>query len=315
MPRPAEEYLAAALSLMERNALHRDHVDWHALRSACSRRAAGSSVPADTYDTIRWALTQLEDRHSFFAPPERGDAAVAAGKWEGEVSLPGGDWLPDRIACLRVPGFRGSPRHATQYADALQTQIAEMDAVNPVGWVVDLTENWGGDMWPMLAGLGPLLGEGPLGSFVFQDESPALWSYRAGRAWLRDVAFARTTGDGYRLRATAAPVALLVSDRTASSGEAVLIAFVGRLNARSFGTSTCGLTTANAGFSLPDGATVMLTVGTYADRLGRVYGHAIEPDHCVQGDVRKIQARAAAWIEATKTAAREPPSVHDRSVT
>ena len=303
MSRPADEYLAAALMLIERNALHRGRIDWAALSSACTRRAAGASSPADTYDTIRWALTQLEDRHSFFAEPERGDAAVAAGKCDEDVSLPGGEWLADRIACLRVPGFRGSMRHATQYADALQTQIAEMDAANPVGWMVDLTENWGGDMWPMLAGLGPLLGEGELGSFVFPNEPAAPWSYRAGQAWLRDVAFARTTGDGYRLRAAAAPVAVLVTDRTASSGEAVLIAFVGRPNARSFGTASRGLTTANAGFSLPDGATLMLTVGTYADRLGRVYGHAVEPDQWVQGDVREIQARAAAWIDATKTAA------------
>jgi carboxyl-terminal processing protease len=315
MSRPSEEYLAAALSLMERNALHRDRVDWHVLRSVCSRRLEGASVPADTYDTIRWALTQLEDGHSFFAPPERGDAAVASGEFEQEVSLPGSEWLADRIACLRVPGFRGSPRHATQYADALQTQIAEMDAADPVGWMVDLTGNWGGDMWPMLAGLGPLLGEGALGSFVFQDEPPAVWSYRAGRAWLRDVAFASTTGDGYRLHANAVPVALLVTDRTTSSGEAVLLAFVGRANARSFGTSTRGLTTANEGFSMPDGATIFLTVGTYADRLGRVYGHAIEPDQYVQGDVREIQTRAAAWIDEMKTAARKPPFLHDRSVT
>jgi carboxyl-terminal processing protease len=300
MHRPAEEYLAAALSLMERNALHRNQVDWRALRLVCNHRAAGASVPADTYDTIRWALMQLEDRHSFFAPPERGDAAVAAGEWEGEVSLPVGEWIGDRIACLRVPGFRGSPRHATQYADTLQTAIAEMDASDPVGWMIDLTENWGGDMWPMLAGLGPLLGEGELGSFVFPDELPAHWIYRTGGAFLRDVAFARTSGDGHRLRANAAPIAVLVTDRTASSGEAVLIAFVGRPNARSFGAGTRGLTTANEGFSLPDGATVMLTVGTYADRLGRVYGHAIEPDQRVQGGIREIEARAAAWIESAR---------------
>jgi C-terminal processing protease CtpA/Prc len=304
MPCSADEYLAAALSLMERNALHRDRIDWPKLQRAAAQRVEGASAPADTYDAIRWALTQLDDRHSFFAPPARGDAAIAAGEYDADVTLPGGEWLADRIACLRVPGFRGSPRHATQYADALHMHIAEMDASDPVGWMIDLTENWGGDMWPMLAGLGPLLGERSLGSFIFPHDPPAVWSYRAGHAWLRDVATAKATDHGYRLRTTAAPLALLVTDCTASSGEAVLIAFVGRPNARSFGRNTRGLTTANEGFSLPDGATVMLTVGTYADRFGRVYGHAIEPDQYVQGDVLEIQARAAAWIAATKTAAR-----------
>jgi carboxyl-terminal processing protease len=297
MPGPAEDYLAAALALIEQHALHRDRIDWHGLRSACIRRAARAVAPADTYDTIRWALTQLEERHSFFAPPKRGDAAIARGECEDEASLPGGEWLAGRIACLCVPGFRGSPRHAARYADTLQAWIAEMDANDPVGWIVDLTDNRGGYMWPMLAGLGPLLGEGELGSFVFPNELPARWSYRAGGAFLRDVACARTTGDGFRASAAAVPIAVLVTGRTASSGEAVLIAFVGRPNARSFGTNTRGLATANEGFSLPDGATIMLTVGTCADRFGRVYGHSIEPDHHVQGDVREIQARAAAWIE------------------
>ena len=303
MPSPAEDYLAAALSLMERHALHRERIDWSALRRKCARLAAGLSAPAETYDTIRWALTQLEERHSFFAPPERGDAAIADGEYVAELSLPGGELLADRLACLRVPGFRGSPQHATRYADVLQTLIAEMDAASPGGWMVDLTENWGGDMWPMLAGLGPLLGEGPLGSFIFPDHPPAIWRYRAGQAWLDGDSLAKTAGDGYRLRVASPPVALLVSERTASSGEAVLIAFVGRPNARSFGANTRGLTTANEGFSLADGATIMLTVCTYADRLGRVYGHAIEPDQRVQGDVQEIQTHAAAWIDATKTAA------------
>ena len=299
MPGPAEDYLATALALMEQHALHRDRIDWRALRLASARHAAGASAPAETYDTIRWALTQLEERHSFFAPPECGDAAVASGEYEGENSLPGGEWLADRIACLRVPGFRGSPRHATRYADALQTQIAEMDAADPVGWVVDLTENWGGDMWPMLAGLGPLLGEGPLGSFTFPHDTPAIWSYRAGQAWLDDVARARSGSRAYQLHVAAPRVALLTSERTASSGEAVLIAFIGRPNTRRLGMPTRGLTTANDGFLLPDGATIMLTIGTFADRLGRVYGHTIEPDQYVKGDLQEIQAHAKAWIRET----------------
>ena len=90
-----------------------------------------------------------------------------------------------------------------------------------------------------------------------------------------------------------------MTEQTASSGEAVLIAFVGRPNTRSFGTATRGLTTANDGFPLPDGASIMLAVGTYADRLGRVYGQAIEPDQCLEGGANETGIRAAAWIRET----------------
>jgi C-terminal processing protease CtpA/Prc len=97
-------------------------------------------------------------------------------------------------------------------------------------------------------------------------------------------------------------MALLMTTDTASSGEAVVIAFIDRPNTRRFGTATRGLTTANDGFPLPDGATLMVTVGTFVDRFGRVYGQAIEPDQYVGGQDSQIQTVAAAWIHATAKA-------------
>lgn len=60
MPNPADEYLAAALAIIEQHAMHRARIDWTALRLAAARHAAGAFTPADTYDTIRWLLTQAE---------------------------------------------------------------------------------------------------------------------------------------------------------------------------------------------------------------------------------------------------------------
>jgi C-terminal processing protease CtpA/Prc len=295
---------------MEQHAMHRDRIDWTALRIASARRAAGAATPADTYDAIRWALTQLEDGHSFFNPPERSETAMARGECDSDATVPGALLRTDRIGHLEVPGFLGSAQQGTRYADELQRQIAEMDAADPVGWMVDLTGNWGGNMWPMLAGLGPLLGEGPLGSFVFPHLPPAVWSYRAGQAQLGGAALAQTSHGGYRMPNGAWPLALLMSNRTASSGEAVLIAFAGRPNTRRFGTATRGLTTANSEFPMQDGATLGVTTGTYADRRGRVYGEAIEPDQYVDGDGGHIQTCAAAWIHA---AGRAEESVRQKS--
>jgi len=300
MPTEAEDYLAGALDIMQGNALHRDNIKWGAARAEASRRAIGACSSAETYDAIRWALSQLKDDHSFLGPPDRGHTAIANGQCDREATMPNGHLRADRIAYLHVPAFRGSPQLVTRYADLLQAFIALLDDLDPVGWMVDLTDNGGGNMWPMLAGLGPLLGEGPLGSFRFPTQPPAIWSYRAGRALLDDVSLANTTNAGYSLRHPPKPVALLSSRRTASSGEAVLIAFVGRPYTCRFGTSTRGLTTANDHFPLPDGATLFLTVGTFADRLGRVYGQAMEPDYFCNEAEDQIQIGAAKWIHASE---------------
>ena len=51
-------------------------------------------------------------------------------------------------------------------------------------------------------------------------------------------------------------------------------------------------------FLLSDGATLLLTVGTFADRFGHAYGQAMEPDCFCDGTEDQIQVRAAKWIQA-----------------
>ena len=85
-------------------------------------------------------------------------------------------------------------------------------------------------MWPMLAGLGPLLGEDTLGGFASLD-SLALWGYHKGTAWI-----GRPSQVDVRTPVTLDPlpvVAVLTDGRTASSGEAIVIAFRGRSRTRS----------------------------------------------------------------------------------
>jgi hypothetical protein len=78
---------------------------------------------------------------------------------------------------------------------------------------------------------------------------------------------ARTSADTYR----AIQMAL-------REGEAIAVAFRGRSGTRSFGQSTGGLSTANQHYPLSDGAWLLLTVSTFADRTGQVYGQSIAPD-------------------------------------
>jgi C-terminal processing protease CtpA/Prc len=79
-------------------------------------------------------------------------------------------------------------------------------------------------------------------------------------------------------------VAVLTGARTASSGEAVAIAFRGRARTRSFGAPTAGLTSANAAFDLPDASRIMLTTAIDVDRDGKRYDGPLVPDELVRSD-------------------------------
>jgi C-terminal processing protease CtpA/Prc len=181
-----------------------------------------------------------------------------------------------------MPGFTSTAQTAQRaFADQLHAILKQLDAHVSCGWIVDLRRNTGGNVWPMLAGIGPLLGEGNVAAARYADGSRVAMWYRAGQAGLGDFAQLTVSGEPYRSGAATLPVAVLTGEDTASSGEAIAVAFRGRPDARSFGAATRGISTGNRSFPLSDGAALVLTVATTADREGRLYGGAIEPDQAV----------------------------------
>ena len=79
-------------------------------------------------------------------------------------------------------------------------------------------------------------------------------------------------------RLPAAPVAVLTDGRTASSGEAVAVAFRGRPDVRTFGAATAGMTSANETHRMRDGAVIVVTVADFADHRRTVYRGPLPPD-------------------------------------
>jgi carboxyl-terminal processing protease len=152
-------------------------------------------------------------------------------------------------------------------------------------------------MYPMLTVASPLLGEGKAGAFVTPDGTTTEWGIRARHVYLgrrRTFVFRRIPKPANR------PVAVLTNGRTASSGEAVLVSFLGAENVRTFGEPTAGFATANQTFPLPDGARLAITTAHMADRTGRTYGNTpIAPMTLVSnsGDNHdRVLDTAIAWL-------------------
>jgi hypothetical protein len=279
----ASAYLEEALDIMQNNSLYRDTIDWDQLRKSTFEVAQYAQTPADAYGAIRFALVQLGDHHSHFLTVE--DRTQVQGLTADDNPPPRGKLMLDKIGFIAIEGFQGfdSNKHATN----IQHVIRGLDAQNPCGWIVDLRENTGGSMRSMLAGLGPLLGEGEVGAFVDADGHKEIWSYENGQALLGGQIIAQVDGPAYQLKAVSPPVAVLTGVNTASSGEAVVVSFRGRPDTRSFGLYTAGLSTANDSFALSDDAWILLTTSVFADRTGQTYGDRIYPDELID-DVRKF---------------------------
>lgn len=291
MPEPppqstARDYLDAALDLIEKRAYYADRIDWPELRESSRALAKDARRPADTYPAIKQALAALGDRHSHLVSPD----ATARQRSEDTRNDYGVESAAlESIGYVRVPGFAGvGQAPGAAFAAQIRSALRAQADGGACGWIVDLRGNMGGNMHPMLAGLRDLLGAGELGYFVNRD---------GRQPW-------RAMGNG-EPTLTDSPVAVLIDGRTASSGEAVLLSFVGRPETRSFGAGTFGVSTVNTLLPLSDGATLALTIGVQADRSGRTYGGVIAPDQAIEntrsdpgreGDA--VVAAARSWLES-----------------
>lgn len=295
MSAAASAYLDALLGLMQSNSIKRLTIDWTAFRNNVIAAAGSAQTIADLNPAIRVAITQLGDGHSSY----RGAGATTSIFVGTRTCRPSGaaqPSLPATIGYVKVTAFSGSGDAATAFADQVQNAIVAADRDDLVGWVVDLRGNGGGNMWPMIAGVGPLLGEGPLGYFIGPTGAETLWEYRNGASISGGFAITRVTAP-YRVRREQPRVAVLSDNGIASSGEATLIAFRQRPNTRSFGEATCGLSTANATYTLSDGGTLTLTTSVMADRQKTPFGDSIAPDEVFISQADAVQ-RAIAWLQS-----------------
>ena len=289
----AQRELDSAFAIVRRGSLWRDTVTWSRVEPDVRALAAGSETAADTYTAIRALLARLGDHHSFLMRPQ-GAAAFRTGGAENPRPLV--RVQADGVGYISVPAYSGANQAAAEsYVRAVHDSLARAVA-NGAGtcrWILDLRTNGGGNMWPMLGGLRPFLGDAGLGSFVSAAGTGPLWHARDQVDLKPSVTLAPLES---------ANVAVLTGPRTASSGEAVTISFIGRPRTRSFGLPTAGLSTANATMALPDGAMILLTTAVEADRTGKRYGEKLPPDEIIPAGVVGAtddpqMDRAIAWLK------------------
>jgi len=308
----AQIYLSTALNIMQTHSIRKYEVDWPPLRAKALEMAKNAVTTADTYDAIRYVLTALGDNHSAFYPPEPGgqsEAVFSVGPTPALTQLqnaaPHGERLESRTGYVWMPSFssRGlSTVEIVEHATSYHTIIRQTDTTGMCGWIVDLRSNGGGNMWPMLAGIGPILGKGMVGQFVDPDLNTTYWYYQTGKSMSGSYVVVEVDGTPYELIDPDPAVAVLTGRRTASSGEAQVVAFRGRPDTRSFGEPTHGVPTANQGFPLSDGALLNLTVAWMADRTGQTYDSPLPPDVPIPGDptwepaTDPVVQAAEAWV-------------------
>lgn len=283
----ASAYVLEALDFIEDNGLFVPDVDWAAARESVIEQTVNARTPEETHGPLREALDLAGGRHSALRDP-----------WPSAgfsyILLPEADSLSGGVSVINIPAFRSPrPEHVEEYATAAREAIDSHSDDAYCGWIVDLRENYGGNVWPMLSALTPLLPDGPLMQFVDRDGNRSVVSTRDEGLYADDQRLASASGRSSDM--THLPVAILQSGETSSSAEAVVLSFMSRENVRTFGADTSGLTTGNVVKTMPDGMVLRVTSSFMASNSGEPAGGAL-PAQTVTGDPLSA---ASEWLSDT----------------
>jgi carboxyl-terminal processing protease len=171
-----------ALRLVHANAVYMPESSWPpVVRRARTLVAAAKTIP-ETYAALTYVVQQLQlrgDQHAVFAPPVSSNAPpLPTPVQSARVSL-----VDARVGTVMIPTVLVAPNSAAarSFVSNALTHMTRLSSRHTVcAWIVDLRGNQGGDMYPMLLALGPILGSGRLIGFQTKDRQRRYVSYRAG---------------------------------------------------------------------------------------------------------------------------------------
>lgn len=295
-----ERYITEYFTLLRANTIVEDKGYINVLEEKARLLCAGRIDMAYCHNILKRYITfKLNDGHSFFFTPEewkdyrKGSKETSDG---GLVNFVSGNITEDGIAYINVQTFASLDAQIIEkYIDSTQKLIAELDAKQPKGWIIDLSNNMGGNSFAMLPALNPLLGNGICGySLSGNGQKRTRICNERFASWNPDDLLLNKK-PSYHLKNPNQHIAVIYGNSTGSSGEVVAISFRGKANTKSFGQHTYGATTRVDNLELSDGASLNLACGWDMDRNGVIYKSGVEPDIATKTHNEAI-ITASSWI-------------------
>jgi carboxyl-terminal processing protease len=275
-------YVEAALEFMEDTYYLGEDTNWGTLRELSLAAVKDEPSREGAYEAIQFATGALDTTHTFFVPPEADEPVSVSAR-----EPPSGKRLDGSIGYLSLTGIEGGSEETPEYAESVRQIMKAVDGEDPVcGWVLDLRESIGGSSIGDWLALGPLVGDPLLMRAGRSAGGPTSIYYEEGRIRYEgesisggeEVRPESLPPDAYIPERLDVPVAVLISSRTASAGEAIAVTFAGRPHTRFFGEQTFGATTSHESLEFPDGGLLRVASGLYQDRTGQSYEGGVMPD-------------------------------------
>ncbi len=271
-------YVKSSFRIIDKYALYADG-DWIIERKTYLSEAQSIDNFDDAHKLVESALSFAGGKHSMLLAPVTDTAAY-------EELAPEAYLLDGGIAYVKLPAHRGVKVSDSVYMHTVLSFL--QDHHDAVGVVIDLRDNSGGNMYPMITAVAPLLPDGEIISWRTRKQTSATTldiAVRYAGLSLGEISkFPDNT-----------PIAILINDWTGSAGELTLLCFRGLEKARTFGIPTAGYASGNLSFPMSDGYTLVITTARAIARTGEVFcDNPIAPDVETETPLED----AVAWIQS-----------------
>lgn len=313
--------LDSIIQLSKTNAYNASKVDWERL----SKEMFEISERYDSIDKIgkpaAHMFKMLGDSHgmlmydykvAFSYQPEEGGVlrdslwqTITASKIKTPYEVVGKILENTNIAYVEIVGTGVMQTEDIKQArDNIRGVLCSLKEKDPSGWILDLRCNTGGNMHPMMAGIGELIPDTDLGGDTVDGINfRSTWSLEDGNFLENGYAH---YGDPLQCPEVKNEkrIAVLTSKYTVSAGEVVVSSLKGQTNIKIIGEKTGGLSSTNGWYILPDKWVLAPMQAYFMSKDKTVHKDGINPDisinerlditHLFQG---KSIERAIQWIQ------------------
>ena len=256
-------YVRHCVRLLDRDGLYADSPEWKLKKEEVLSKAKTITTLEEAHSCVEEAGRVAGGKHTFLFPPVKDTASYP--EQVPEVSL-----LDGNILQIVLPGHTGVKVSDSLYIHTVFDWLQEhLDAK---GVIVDLRDNTGGNMYPMITAVSPLLPEGDVLKFKSRKRTtPIPLDYVTRSYGLASESIGKFPAS--------TPIAVLTSSHTGSSGEATLLSFRGLDNVKTFGGPSAGYASGNVTHELADGYKIAITRSCDVARTGEVFcDDPIDPD-------------------------------------
>lgn len=291
-----EDVIRDAVEKIKTKALHAPEVDWERVKSESIDLFNKSRNERSLDSALELLIQSLADGHSSYIPKKLLEH-MTANQVQGANTLFERTNSEKGILSIRLHTYTVL-NESDISRDAKHLAAEVLSTPNACGVLIDLRTNGGGNMWPMLSGLAPILGNRTL--FSFRDgygNTTEVAAHNGNVTLAKRAVMPEQQGvDGAQW---APPVAVLIGPNTASSGEFVAAALRAVTPSILIGETTAGLTSGNEVVKLKNGAAFALTTSLLINSTGKKIVGGISPDIEVDssGEGDEATRKAYEWLK------------------